>query len=73
MTVIERLEGPEYTTQIGKVPLCDVGGKQKPIPDEYISQNGMDMTPKFNEYIRPLLGKKPEYADLDVLKKVEKK
>ena len=73
MTVIERLEGPEYTTQIGKVPLCDVGGKQKPIPDEYISQNGMDMTPKFNEYIRPLLGKKPEYADLDVLKKVVKK
>ena len=73
MTVIERIESPEYKTTIGKVPLCDVGGKQKPIPDEYIAPNGMDMTPKFNEYIRPLLGKKPEYADLDILKKVEKK
>ena len=73
MTVIERAEGPEYKTTIGKVPLCDVGGKQKPIPDEYIAQNGMDMTPKFNDYIRPLLGTKPDYADLDILKKVEKK
>jgi 6-phosphofructokinase 1 len=73
MTVIERLEGPEYKTQIGKVPLSDVGGKQKPIPDEYIAENGMNMTPAFNGYIRPLLGEKPDYADLEVLKKVEKK
>jgi len=73
MTTIERLEGPEYKTQIGKVPLCDVSGKQKPIPAEYIAENGMDMTPAFNDYIRPLLGKKPEYADLSILKSVEKK
>jgi hypothetical protein len=33
----------------------------------------MNMTPAFNDYIRPLLGKKPDYADLEVLKKVEKK
>ncbi len=73
MTTIERLEGPEYKTQIGKVPLCDVGGKQKPIPAKYIAENGMDMTPAFNEYIRPLLGEKPKYADLSVLKTVDKK
>jgi len=73
MTTIERLEGPEYKTQIGKVPLCDVGGKQKPIPAEYIAENGMNMTPAFNDYIRPLLGKRPEYADLSILKSVEKK
>ena len=72
MTTIERLEGPEYKTRIGKVPLCDVGGKQKPIPAKYIAKNGMDMTPAFNEYIRPLLGKKPKYADLSVLKSVDK-
>lgn len=73
MTVIERLEGPEYKTRIGKVPLCDVGGKQKPIPAKYIAENGMDMTSAFNEYIRPLLGKKPVYADLGVCKKIKKK
>ena len=73
MTTIERLEGPEYKTRIGKVPLCDVGGKQKPIPAEYIAENGMDMTPAFNEYIRPLLGNKPKYADLSILKSVDKK
>ena len=73
MTTIERLEGPEYKTQIGKVLLCDVGGKQKPIPAKYIAENGMDMTPAFNEYIRPLLGKKPKYADLSILESVDKK
>ncbi len=73
MTVIKRQSGVEYKTSIGKVPLCDVGGKQKPIPDEYIAENGMNMTPAFKDYICPLLGKKPEYADLEVLKKVEKK
>ena len=73
MTTIERLEGPEYKTRIGKVPLCDVGGKQKPIPAEYIAENGMDMTPAFNEYIRPLLGNKPKYADLSILNSVDKK
>ena len=73
MTVIERLEGPEYKTRIGKVSLSEVGGKQKPIPDKYIAANGMDMTPAFNEYIRPLLGRKPAYAELETLKKIEKK
>jgi len=73
MTVIERIDGPEYKTKIAKVPLSDVGGKQKPIPDEYISENGMNMTSKFNDYIRPLLGKKPDYADLEILNKIEKK
>ena len=73
MTTIERIDGPEYKTCIGKVPLCDVGGKQKPIPAEYIAENGMDMKPAFNDYIRPLLGEKPKYADLSVLKSVEKK
>jgi hypothetical protein len=58
---------------VDTVPLCDVGGKQKPIPREYIAENGMNMTPAFRDYIVPLAGPRPRYADLDTLRKVNKK
>ena len=72
MSVIVREAGPEYKIHIDAVPLRDVGGKQKPIPERYIAENGMNMTPAFKEYIVPLVGPKPVYADLETCKKVKK-
>lgn len=72
MTVIVREPGPDYKVRIDTVPLSAVGGKQKPIPPEYIAENGMNMTPAFKTYIVPLVGPKPDYADLDLCRKVKK-
>ncbi len=72
MSVIVREAGPKYKIHIDAVPLRDVGGKQKPIPAKYIAENGMNMTAAFKEYIVPLVGPKPIYADLETCKKVKK-
>jgi hypothetical protein len=34
------------------------------MPDEFISKDGMDVTPAFLEYIKPLVGELPGYAKL---------
>ncbi|MFO7841697.1 MAG: diphosphate--fructose-6-phosphate 1-phosphotransferase [Fidelibacterota bacterium] len=73
MTVLKREKGPEYKVSIDTVPLSEVGGKQKPIPREYIAENGMNMTAAFREYIAPLTGPAPKYADLEKLRKINKK
>lgn len=73
MTIIERDQSRNYKTSIGMIPLHEVGGKQKPIPDDMIGENGMTLTDSFKDYICPLIGKRPVYADLDELEKVEKK
>ncbi len=72
MTALIREKGPEYKVRVSTVPLQDVGGKQKPIPREYIAENGMNMAPAFREYIVPLLGPRPEYVDLETLDRVKK-
>jgi len=73
MTAIVREKGASYKIDIGKVPLADVGGKQKPIPKEYIDASGMNMTQAFKEYITPLVGPRPKYADLETCERIEKK
>ena len=66
MTVLVREKGPGYRVSVHAVPLADIRGRQKPIPPEFIAANGMTMTPEFKEYILPLVGPKPEYADLGI-------
>ncbi len=34
------------------------------MPDRYISKYGLYVTKAFLEYVRPLVGELPEYADL---------
>jgi 6-phosphofructokinase 1 len=72
MVVLIREPGKEYKVRVGTVPLESVGGKQKPIPKEYIDASGMNMTPAFKEYITPLVGPRPDYADLETCERVEK-
>jgi 6-phosphofructokinase 1 len=65
MVSIGRAEGPGYAPTYGTVPLSEVAVRAKPMPDEYISQGNADVTPAFLDYLRPLVGALPEYADLE--------
>lgn len=38
-------------------PLADIAGKTRHMPDEFISENGTDVTDAFRLYLRPLLGR----------------
>ncbi len=46
-----------YSVDYKLVPLEDVAGKTKVMPDEFIAANGTDVTDAFRMYLRPLLGK----------------
>ena len=42
-----------------RAKLTDVARLTKNVPDEFIADNGHDVTPAFLEYLRPLVGKLP--------------
>jgi 6-phosphofructokinase 1 len=55
----------DYAADYPLIPLEDVAGKTRVMEDELIAAAGNDVTPKFFEYLRPLLGKGvPEVARL---------
>lgn len=56
MITLERESSPQYKCIIGTANLEDVIGRVKPLPDEYISERGNDVTKSFIEYARPLIG-----------------
>ncbi len=45
-----------YSVQYELVPLEDVAGKTKVMPDEFLTPDGTDVTDAFKMYLRPLLG-----------------
>jgi 6-phosphofructokinase 1 len=53
-----------YATTLGTIPLKEVANHERPMPDKYISQTGMDVTPAFLDYVRPLVGELPTFARL---------
>jgi 6-phosphofructokinase 1 len=57
-------EHGHYRTELGTARLEDVAVHAKPMPDEYIDASGMWVTDKFVDYLRPLVGKLPEFANL---------
>ena len=66
MVTIERARGRDYKAEFGTIPLGEVANKERPMPDEYIAKGGMDVTPAFLKYVRPLIGDLPEYANLKI-------
>lgn len=53
-----------YKIGFGTIPLDEVANHERPMPDEYLAENGMDITPAFLEYLRPLIGELPKYVSL---------
>ncbi len=62
VTLVRRPGGGTCTT--GTIGLSEVAGRAKPIPDEFINADGMDITPAFLEYAAPLVGELPNYENL---------
>jgi ATP-dependent phosphofructokinase / diphosphate-dependent phosphofructokinase len=46
-----------YSVDYKLVPLEDVAGKTRTMPDEFITASGTDITDAYRLYLRPLLGK----------------
>ena len=53
-----------YKIGFGTIPLEEVANHERPMPDEYLAANGMDITPAFLDYLRPLVGELPRYVSL---------
>lgn len=66
MVTIERTSkrGEPYHSDFGTAPLSEVANHERPMPDHYISRNGMDVTKAFLDYVNPLIGDLPEYVRL---------
>ena len=65
MVSIVRQSHDPYRWTLGTAPLHEVAIQAKPIPDEYITPAGNDVTPACLDYLRPLIGPLPEYVRLD--------
>ncbi len=65
MVTLERKGGRRnYHAGFGTIPLKDVAVHARPMPDEFISEDGYDITPAFSAYLEPLIGELPDYARL---------
>lgn len=65
MVTLERDAGDGYNCATGTAALNDVAVKAKPMPDKYINSEGNFITEEFLNYVKPLIGKLPEYTRLE--------
>jgi len=56
---IKRKAGKKYAVEFKRVPLRNVAGKTKHMPDAFISKAGNDVTAAFIRYATPIVGKLP--------------
>ncbi len=64
MVTLVRDGNAPYTCSTGTAALKDVAVRAKPMPDEYLNEAGNFPSEAFLEYLRPLVGDLPEYAEL---------
>ena len=62
MVTIARKANDPYRVELETVPLAEVAVKSRPMPGGYISSEGNFVTEEFLDYMRPLVGKIPEFA-----------
>jgi 6-phosphofructokinase len=66
MATILRKPGDNYGVKFGEVPLSEVANAERTFPQEWISEDGLDVTDGFVRWARPLIGRAlPEFAQLD--------
>jgi 6-phosphofructokinase 1 len=56
MSTILREDGPIYSVRYDKVPLDAVANSERSFPEEWLSENRIDVTDEFVDYARPLIG-----------------
>jgi 6-phosphofructokinase 1 len=73
MITLKRVSQSPYRCETDLAPLEAVANAERPMPDEFISKGGNNVTPAFIEYARPLIGGPlPPYARLK-LNRIAKK
>ncbi len=71
MITLLRKKGAKYAPDFGTISLEEVANidhghsREKPVPAPFIAKDGMDVTPAFMKYIRPLVGEMPKHLVLD--------
>ena len=68
MVTLVRAKGSEYAIEYGTIPLSEVANHERPLPDEFIDESGMDITKAFLKYAQPLVGPLPEFVSLKGVK-----
>ncbi len=66
---IRRKKGKKYAVTFDVVPLRAVAKETRSMPDDFIAENGHDVTPAFLDYARPLVGELPVKAMLNGLRR----
>ncbi len=64
MVSIVRKSNAPYRWSLETAPLAEVAARAKPMPDAFITPDGLDVTRECLEYLRPLVGPLPQYARL---------
>ncbi len=65
MVTLVRVSSNPYKCETGLAPLSAVANAERLVPDEFINEEGNDVTPAFIEYALPLIGGPlPKYARL---------
>lgn len=64
MVSLERLPAKDYKCITSQVPLADVAVRAKPMPDEFINQQGNFINQEFMDYLNPLIGEMPKFVRL---------
>jgi len=64
MVTLVREPGTNYKCTTGSAILRDVAVRARPMPDEYINDEGNFVTEAFVDYVRPLIGELPRYTEL---------
>ena len=62
MVSIVRESSRPYKWSLGTAPLSEVALGEKPMPDEFIDDEKLFVTPECLDYLRPLIGELPEYV-----------
>ena len=64
MVTLVRAVGGKYACTMGTAPLSEVAVHARPMPAEYLNEAGNYPSPAFLDYVRPLVGPLPKFADL---------
>ena len=56
MVTLVRQPGPTYRSTTGLASLAEVANAERRLPDEYLTADGMNVTPAFRDYALPLIG-----------------
>jgi 6-phosphofructokinase 1 len=68
MVSIHRVSSSPYKIEMSTVSLDKVAVKIKPMDDKYINAQGNFVTDEYIKYIKPLVGKLPDYSELNFIK-----